>query len=439
MANDDIVRLLRWFYESSKQRPKPQGIDGQFYEAFCHLADGGFLVSAEGKTGEDYEQERREDFERLATYIFLVPHFIIRIGSLWPAYLSNSALSKLNTTYVVPGLTARTLLFEKYVYEVFLSWFGFEIDDVNVAGRLLETIAALDSSLAIERHLDEVEGHRDHVLHLLNVFMLGIWLFLNKPFLQKSYEAWLQSKGCKASELEKPPKTLLAQFVPQWFITTMMHDIARVPEDAGPDLRSKQLSAVVEKANDTLIAAFATQPKLATISVDPLTLDPNNKFIVLGKLLSIDYPFSRRVPGDMFEEAKTELDKLSSQYADDHGLNSAKLLLKVANLVAKVNELVTRDKWDSFICRQYVLPVYAIARHNLASLKELVGIHETVDGATAEKGSFQSEFLTSMLMLCDEAQRFDRIGDKFFKLGADHFLKLDQTDDSLKIHIVELS
>jgi hypothetical protein len=182
MTNEEIdfLDLLHWFYRSKP--PKPRGIDGQFYEAFCKLADVGFLVSATGKSGPEYEQDRREFFERYATFIFTMPYFTTEIGTLWPSYLSDEALNVLLRVYMIPGLTARTLLFEKYFYERFMDIFGLKIGKVNIAGELLKLIAEFDSSAAVIRQVDPVGYHRDHVLHLLNVFMLGVKLFQDKRF-----------------------------------------------------------------------------------------------------------------------------------------------------------------------------------------------------------------------------------------------------------------
>jgi len=434
MANEEIdfLDLLRWFYRSKP--PKPRGIDRQFYEAFYKLADLGFLVSATGKSGPEYEQDRRELFEKYATYLFTVPYFITEIGTLWPSYLSDEALSVLLKVYMIPGLTARTFLFEKYFYEQFMDIFGLKLGNVNIGGELLKIIAELDSSAAVIRQVDQVGYHRDHVLHLLNVFMLGVKLFQDVPFLQQSFENWLEKKQCKAGN-EVPPKSIGEQFVPAWFMTAMMHDIARVPEDSDETSKLKQLDKIVTKTNEIL----SETARGIGATIDPLKVAADSKNIELGNLLMVSFPFYRRVPYDMFDAARRDLEEKSQglglQY--DHGVNSARILLKVANLVAKVNES-TKEKWDSFICRQYVMPVYAISGHNLRQFKQELVIKKTHNGTTVKKEGFNKEFLTSMLVLCDEAQDFDRLGCPTCRLGADYKVDFQQMNDSLTVRVDEV-
>lgn len=301
----------------------------------------------------------------------------------------------------------------------------------------------------------KTQYERDHTLHQYNLFFLGLYLYFHSPFLQNKFKVMLKNAPeCIAKT--GPNKDINFQFFEQWFITATMHDIGRVIR-----LQSdvEEVSKIIFRWNYLLKRIKEVrEPKLPCPGF--VSFDITTPRLDVGKFYDINYNshpqenhLTRR---NFWNNALRQIEQWEKIVKLDHGINSAKLLLKLSNISVKISEVRKRQPWVRYSYRNYVLPAFAIAKHNLVSKGKLPSVisfckepqneqwktstikFETSKGImNIDKSVFDTDFLTALLVVCDEFfGDFERLGSKEVQIGKDFKLSVnDQKENSITIYL----
>lgn len=147
-------------------------------------------------------------------------------------------------------------------------------------------------------------------------------------------------------------------------------------------------------------------------------------------------------------------------FSYDHGVVSAKLLLKTWNLIAKLSEEIP-DRYARFDYRNYILPALAIAVHNLASgglhpnkkgqvppslLEQLnqyrlrnIKTSKTHKKIVISRDELIKNFLIKLLLACDKLGEFDRIGGKEIKFSYNYKLHITEEENNVSLSLSEVN
>lgn len=275
------------------------------------------------------------------------------------------------------------------------------------------------------KELDELmarlnpEQHRDHVLHQGNVFLLGLLCYCESSFIRKEHEemlsTWPDPPGCIARD-----KTTEFQFFEQWLNAAAIHDVGYIFEIlAEPELEQFDfIDEVVSLFNRWLETIVSGVPGLAAPS--KVSFDRGSRKLDVSDLYQVKYLWpaeAHLTRGNLWRETLEEIKKTESRAKReaDHGICTAKVLLKTGNVVVKWEEVNKEaDPSARFSCRNYVLPALAVARHNARPQMVSANDNTTFD---CLKRDFENEFLACLLAICDEASEFDRKVSGSLRLG----------------------
>jgi len=277
------------------------------------------------------------------------------------------------------------------------------------------------------------DQHRAHVLHQGNVFLLGLLCYCDNSFVREEHEGMLNTRpeppGCIAKH-----KTMEFQFFEQWFNGATIHDVGYIFELlAEPELeQSDFIDELVSSFNGWLETVVSGVPGLAAPS--KVSFDRNVKKLSVGNLYEVKYRWPAEghlTKGNLWREALEEIEKMEGRTGReaDHGICTAKVLLKTGNVVVKWEE-VNKEAHPSarFSYRNYVLPALAVARHNIEP--KMVS---TNDKTTFEclKKDFENDFLGCLMTLCDEGSEFDRKVAGKLRLGIDLQAEITDSDPEM--------
>lgn len=431
---------------------QPRGIDGLFYDLLVQLPDKidlGYLQKGDPKLTRECIKDK---LQQIGRRIFIEPYESYQEHSILETFLIDKSIA-VNELYKffwqVFGYGA--------AYELHHTMRQFEVFSFAGLEEELKQKYTTISSEALSRLQDQM---RDHVLHQFNTFLVGLHLYLNSKVVQQYYEQMLRSSRYMALI---PPRgsNIMAQFLEQWFVLATMHDYGEVLERVHPFSMANE---VVSRYNKRIKSVEVTKSgKLPPVDKIKMRID-------VGRLFQVNFDhFDYAKNEDIYREALEDLERLEDHYFQDclekgktpeldHGINGAKLLLKMFNMASKASE--GRDIYQKYVMRNFIGPIKAIARHNLvadevltepisfgrvrskcASIPSRSIVSNWPDKTvTVETNAFQKDFLLTLLVSCDESANFDRFKIektalldpdlKFPKateveLGHEHELRLD--------------
>ena len=214
--------------------------------------------------------------------------------------------------------------------------------------------------------------HRDHYVHSVYVFAIGVAIYANNKPYRKIYNDFYR---CKDGDMN---------FLKNWGLTALFHDIGYPFQLAHEQIKSYvselwQLPAVPGVAIVNFDSVLKTD-------CDRTQLDTDEKFTDINSLLA--YGVSARMGYDR-GYVQDILDKRTSPAPDsfmDHGYYSAAVL---------ANKLMT----DNVVTQQTLDVLTAILLHNSLNRYNIECSH----AVTAMEHP-----LAYLLMLCDELQNWDR-------------------------------
>lgn len=414
-----------------------KGIDNKFYQ----LLRNDWLPSINFP-----EKMEAQFFGRHAKRIFLKPHRDIEEAHI--SAIQDGALRNLyKTTYIVEKTTSMENFIDDlldlcfFVGEIFRDPF-MRPDKVKALKNQFYRISG--------KNEEQVDSYRDHVLHSGYVCLWGLWLFKNFDSLQREHENMLVTKpqrgygsGCKARI--GPNKDIRWQFFQQWVITSLFHDIGRFVER---ETNLRKIIRRIEYINEVEKRWFNKMKKQGynTPSRNCKTAYNSQAKKLDMELYEINYPSGRAeeyISNDMWNECLKDISKVEESLQDDHGIHSAKILLKLANFSIKDAEIYFQKNkkdplWKRHSYRNYILPALAISRHNDTAIKKNVKIKIPGEVVIPIK-IFKDDFLTTLLIVSDDLAEFDRIGGRKPLFAMDYEIKLSENKDinDIKFSIVK--
>lgn len=296
---------------------------------------------------------------------------------------------------------------------------------------------------------ENLDSYRDHNLHSGMVFLFGLWLYLGFQPLKEEHLKMLEKKpqartrsGCKA--LIQPNQDVHWQFFQQWIITSFFHDLGRfIEKEKDSQKILKRLEYINNQESQWLERikkeGYSDIPSQKIISYD--TSRPKLEI----DLYTINYPqriSEEHISNNMWEECLEEINRREESLQDNHGIHSSKILLKLANFSTKVSEIYdqqevkvnTKDPWKRFSYRNYILPALAIASHDDPGLATSLEIPGEI---TIPIGMLEKDFLTTLIIYCDELAAFDRAGGGKPLRGIDYRIELIESRNAIRFNIIE--
>lgn len=302
---------------------------------------------------------------------------------------------------------------------------------------------------------------RDHILHSGYVFLWGLWLYKNFNTLQTLHEDTLKRKPeCIAYKL--PNADIRWQFLRQWVITSFFHDVGYFFELGKPvkeiyhdDNLRKEL---IKRYRDVALMNIYEQWWLKKMMISDYIIPSHSRInydLIWGnldiELYEIIYPPDRGeedIPNNMWHKCLEDINEFEIKLGKfNHGVYSAKVLLKLGNFSIKLMEITdqrntdnkSKEPWKRNSYRNFILPAYAILKHDADTSGQKNIIKDKIEkeinnlrnrGKADIQISYEifsrDDFLTLLLIMCDELAEFDRIGGKSKSLlfGMDYEIKL---------------
>jgi len=289
------------------------------------------------------------------------------------------------------------------VYETFSrAYWMIEDDDsiikmINEMRRCEETAGILTSR------------QRDHFMHSVFVFLLGLAIYSNSPLLQTYFTESVQHKG----QYKDFYKTRHEEFLYRWGIASLFHDIGYPIEIAHSQLKS-YLSFVSNNCGmvDCLLDVSLQIKNSDAFNLLP-KLNPSNKYVdefiekypTFGNIATNALSLVAEQMGQSFniefDKLDTELfsyvDHMSDQNFIDHGYYSALIMLRW------FHKLINEKNWNPvYFYFSIVNSASAIILHNYYS-KGLMKSPFNLPTLDASQHP-----LAFLLILCDEMQDWAR-------------------------------
>lgn len=290
-----------------------------------------------------------------------------------------------------------------------------------------------------------IERQRDHFIHSVNVFLLGLSIYAQNSRYREYFKGYvLKSKYKKYYKLEDGELSH-EEFLYRWGIASLFHDIGYPVEIIGKQLNKfindgvKSISHVygAETAIDFKdFDEFNTIVKLDHDFADEFTKDfPDAKFLNMFKPTDIiAHKIATDFDGVKVEDVAKHLDNFVYEMGDlgfiDHGFFSCILVLNsYGYLIQKYS------KSHEFFFYPIVDSATSILLHNYygkvlqGDRFKLKGLHPT-----------QSP-IAFLLILCDELQEWNRqpFGVKDKQKGHVNELNITIDDDTLEVHYIAKS
>lgn len=424
---------------------QPRGIDKKFCE----------LLSRTGREKIKFPKRRsiqlnNQFFEKYAEEIFKIPYSFYKytlnnVEKLGLKY--NKLPIELQLLHRDNYLIAKTYAMESFIIELqrYCFWMGQFPQRYSL---IFDLPRAVEAEFVKFLGIKGKDFYRDHTLHKGNTFLYGLWLYSQSNFIQKTHKKMLEnnpsSPGCIA--IIGPNYDLKWQFFQQWFITASHHDVGRI---LGLDTALREAKLIVNRINKDQKKILSIIERKLHQKIDhkpvELNLDRYKSKINLDIAPLYDIHYERiaesHIKDIFWNECLEEIERLGGNSSLDHGINSAKILLKLANFTVKIDEIKKLRPWKRYSFRNYILPSLAIAKHNLKIDKNLIK-ESKINGLEfkIEKKKFNKEdFLTTLLICCDCLAEFERIGfKKNINLGMDFNLKLSEDKRNIIISLIRL-
>jgi len=253
------------------------------------------------------------------------------------------------------------------------------------------------------------EKQRDHFVHSVNVFLLGLAIYIRMPNYRKSFEKYITF----GNEYNDYYKTKHEEFLYRWGIASLFHDIAYPIEISLKQLTS-YLTFVSEKCgldNNILKAsvtiknseAFNLLPKM-----NPKKEFDNEFFLKYPKfkenatnslsLMALELSQSFGIDFSEIEKAMYGyIEKMSSNNHIDHGYYSALIVLRW------FYKLVDKHEWNpSYFYYPILSSVTSIILHNYYKFG-LMNLPFNM-----QRFDMKNHPLGFLLILCDELQDWGR-------------------------------
>lgn len=218
----------------------------------------------------------------------------------------------------------------------------------------------------VEKATRSLTEERDHVIHALNTFLLGV--YINKKYLVNSVDIF------------------------QWKLAALFHDIA-YPLKISQEIIERYFKEVKGIKNDLGIASSNPTMNIVPKNFEKLT---NNK-------TAFDYIQNRIDEWGLKVDVEKKYSEMSSSNIICHGMISALTVLYLIDLMYQKNNPERKyndSDWDQeYFETDVVSACSAIFLHNLG-----VDAFENIDKTKAS--------LAYLLKLCDEFQNWDRPTEK---------------------------
>lgn len=247
---------------------------------------------------------------------------------------------------------------------------------------------------------------RDHFIHSVEVFILGIDIFYNNKIIQKQFNDFIDN-----SNYHNYYTTKHEEFFYRWGITALFHDVAYPIEIISEQLKiyAKLLDSYsIQEDNLNFIIKFEGTDKFDKIEELKIKdkykeeFEKRNPTLKLKEYTSCIDILTKTISSrfSLKEEfieniLKNKLNDMENGKYIDHGFYSAIIVLKW------YHSLIERTEWDpSYFIYPIVDVATAILLHNVfpRNLLEKTG-----------KMSFKQYPIAFLLILCDELEEWDRI------------------------------
>lgn len=300
-------------------------------------------------------------------------------------------------------LNEKTIDNAEEVYKVFFEsyWIGIQEKSENPFLEILNRMHEYEKyggKIVIKQ--------RDHFIHSIEVFILGINIFYNNKTIQKQFNTFIEN-----TNYHNYYTTKFEEFFYRWGITALFHDVAYPIEIISEQLKlyAKLLDSYsIQEDNLNFIIKFEGTDKFDKIKELKIKDGYKNEFKEKNPTLNLkEYTscidiltktISNRfsLKGDFVKKIlKNKLKDMEDGKYIDHGFYSAIIVLKW------YHSLIEKTEWDpSYFIYPIVDVATAILLHNVFSrdLLEKTG-----------KMNFNQYPLAFLLILCDELEEWDRI------------------------------
>lgn len=251
-----------------------------------------------------------------------------------------------------------------------------------------------------------VTKQRDHFMHSVEVFILGIAIFYNNKKMQVQFDTFIEN-----SNYHNYYNTKYEEFFYRWGITALFHDVAYPIEIISEQLKryAKLLDSYsIQEDNLNLIIKFEGIENFNII--DELKIKDKYKeefkrrnpdlnlkeytscIEILTKTISRRFSLDEKFVKYLIRKKLKDME--SGKYID-HGFYSAIIVLKW------YHSLIERTGWDpSYFIYPIVDVATAILLHNVFS-------RDLLD--KTGKMEFKEYPIAFLLILCDELEEWDRI------------------------------
>lgn len=226
-------------------------------------------------------------------------------------------------------------------------------------------------------------------------------------------------------------------------ITSFFHDIGRSVEG------EKDSQRIFEKINKINVRENQWLEEMKKDYNDipiqePIDYDNRRNKLNIN-LYTINYPqrgSEDYISNNMWQECLEEINRREELLPDNHGIHSSKILLKLANFSTKLTEIYDqkevevfkKDPWKRFSYRNYILPASAISKHDDPGSKTRLNIPGEI---TIPLRKLEDDFLTTLLIYCDELATFDRAGGKELQFGINYKIEVLKNRDAIRFNIIE--
>ena len=312
---------------------------------------------------------------------------------------------------------------------------------------------------------DLIEKQRDHFIHSVNVFVLGLAIYSNNKKYREAFQRYVKRSPYKKYYRTKDKKFSREEFLYRWGIASLFHDIGYPVEIIG-----KQLSKFVNDGSQSISRKYKVNTAVnfknfnelnSIIRLDPefpviyRKAYPETNFIDLYKPTDI---MAHQIFTDLyvkggkaikhFDNLSGDLEKLINHldnFVDymakndfiDHGFFSAIFVMNsYAALMQRVYKGLAPDKYAYFF--------YPVANSATSIL-----LHNYYRGTLSKSESKSDEFnlgplkpnqnpLAFLLIFCDELQEWNRkpIGVKDKAKNHVNDIKIEITKDDITVRYI---
>lgn len=313
------------------------------------------------------------------------------------------------------------------VYNTFFDCYRIKLQGNKSFIDLLDTLKCYEENASTL-----LDKQRDHYVHSVNVFLLGLYIYQNNSKFRNCFRNFY-----KKNKYNQMQSTDAEEFFFQWGIAALFHDIGYPVEISYGQIR-KFISFVVEADNKEDAKPYIGYMNFDELNNIPINKLRSNKFMSMelekfDSTKSIDllsYSISRAFNID-YIKVKVELDsflgKMQRHGFVDHGFYSAIIVLRWYAYLVEKSEI------DADVL---YIPIL-----NAASAILLHNYYKNVlqkEPFLLNQMNAKDHPMAYLLILCDELQEWNReaygILDKQRVLAADSEVSVDNNE--IKVHFI---